>query len=196
MTEENETPDFSKPPDTDEDIDEETGEDIEAEVAAETEAEEAPEADDDADNEPDADSDGGDLVTDEAGAELDKTDEPDEPSEPEPVEPDEEPLTAAENPNDILQADEEAGADADTGTDVEPETEPDAKPVTELDAELDAVSPDTGDHALATAIAETAEAFNEIDVALAADSAEEQVASKNTNRENNETDENEGTNET
>ena len=74
----------------------------------------------------------------------------------------------------------EAGADADTGTDVEP------------DAEL----LDTGDHALATAIAETAEAFNEIDVALAADSAEEQAASKNENSENNENDENEGANET
>ena len=194
MTEENETPDFSKPPDTDEDIVEETAEDIEAEVAAEPESEEAPEADDDADNEPDAESDEGDLVIDEAEAELDEAeallDEADEPDEP--GEPDEEPLTAAENPNDTPQADEEAGADADTGTNVEPETEPETEP----DSEPDAVSLDTGDHALATAIAETAEAFNEIDVALAADSAEEQAASKNENRENNANDENEGTNQT
>ena len=196
MTEENETPDFSKPPDTVEDIDEETGEEIEAEVAAEPEAEEAPEADGDADNETDAESDEGDLVTHEAETELDEADEPGVP--------DEEPLAAAENPNDIPQADEEAGADADTGTDVELETEPDtvtdveSDTVTDVepDAELDAVSLDTGDHALATAIAETAEAFNEIDVALAADSAEERAASKNENRENNENDENEGTNQT
>ena len=197
MSEEDETPDASKPLDTNEDINEETGEDNEAKVAAEPEAEEAleaeeapeakdaPEADDDADNEPDAEPDEGDLVTDEAEAELDETDaaeaelgEADEPDES--GEPDEEPLAVAEELNDTPQTDDEAGANADTRTDVEP------------DAEL----LDTGDHALATAIAETAEAFNEIDVALAADSAEEQAASKNENSENNENDENEGANET
>ena len=195
MSEEDETPDASKPLDTNEDINEETGEDNEAKVAAEPEAEEAPEAqdapeaDDDADNEPDAEPDEGDLVTDEAEAELDETDaaeaelgEADEPDES--GEPDEEPLAVAEEPNDTPQADEEAGADADTGTDAEPDAEPDAELL------------DTGDHALATAIAETAEAFNEIDVALAADSAEEQAASKNEYSENNENDENEGANET
>ena len=185
MSKEDETPDASKPLDTDEEINEETGEDNEAKVAAEAEAEEAPEADDDADIEPVPQPDEGNLGTDEAEAELDETDEAgaelgeaDEPNKP--GEPDEEPIAVAEGPNDTPQADEEASADADTGTDAEP------------DAEL----LDTGDHALATAIAETAEAFNEIDVALAADSADEQAASKNENRENNENDENEGANET
>ena len=176
MSEEDETPDASKPLDMDEEIKEETGEDNEAQVAAKPEAEEALETDDnaydDADNEPDPEPDEGNPLTDDAEAELDETDEPNESGEL-----DEEPLAVAEEPNDTPQADEEAGADADTGTDVEP------------DAEL----LDTGDHALATAIAETAEAFNEIDVALAADSADEQAASKNETRENNE---NEGTNET
>ena len=69
-------------------------------------------------------------------------------------------------------------------------------PMRYRNVEPDAELLDTGDHALATAIAETAEAFNEIDVALAADSAEEQAASKNENSENNENDENEGANET
>ena len=189
MSEEDETPDASKPLDMGEEIKEETGEDNEAQVAAEPEAEEALETDDnaynDADNEPDPEPDEGNPLTDEAEAELDETDEAeaelgeaDEPNES--GELDEEPLAVAEEPNDTPQADEEAGADADTGTDVEP------------DAEL----LDTGDHALATAIAETAEAFNEIDVALAADSADEQAASKNETRENNENNENEGTNET
>lgn len=48
---------------------------------------------------------------------------------------------------------------------------------------------DTSDHALATAIAETAEAFNEIDVALAADIAEEQAASDDENETGDEADE-------
>ena len=183
MSEEDETPNASKALDTDEEINQETGEDNGAKAAAEPEAEEAPKADDDADNEPDAESDEGDLVTDEAEAELDEADEAelgeaDEPSEP--VEPDEEPLAVVEGPNDTPQADEEAGTDGDTETDAEP----------------DAKLLDTEDHALATAIAETAEAFNEIDVALAADSTDEQVASKNENTENNENDENEGANET
>ena len=191
MSKEDETPDASKPLDTDEEIDGETGEDNEAKVAPEPEAEEALEADndadDDADNEPNAEPDEGDLVTDEAEAELDETDEAgaelgeaDEPNES--GEPDEEPLAVAEGPNDSPKADEEAGADADIRTDAEADAEPDTELL------------DTGDHALATAIAETAEAFNEIDVALAADSAGEQAASKNENRENNENDENEGAN--
>ena len=48
---------------------------------------------------------------------------------------------------------------------------------------------DTSDHALATAIAETAEAFNEIDVALAADIAEEQAATDDENETGDEADE-------
>ncbi|HCQ82894.1 MAG TPA: hypothetical protein DIT66_08710, partial [Rhodobiaceae bacterium] len=39
-------------------------------------------------------------------------------------------------------------------------------------AETDTEAPEDGDHALAAAIAETAEAFSEIDVALAADPTE------------------------
>jgi hypothetical protein len=48
---------------------------------------------------------------------------------------------------------------------------------------------DTEDHALATAIAETAEAFKEIDAALAAESTEEQAASLSEDDENEEADE-------
>ena len=48
---------------------------------------------------------------------------------------------------------------------------------------------DTSDHALATAIAETAEAFNEIDVALAADITEKQAASNDENETGDEADE-------
>ena len=47
---------------------------------------------------------------------------------------------------------------------------------------------DTEDHALATAIAETVEAFKEIDEALASDSAKESAVSNNKNGQNGEND--------
>ncbi len=82
-----------------------------------------------------------------------------------------------------LEAAPDADADPDLLTEDEAEVEVEDEAEVEVEAEVDVEIdvdvepdlPDTSDHALATAIAETAEAFNEIDVALAADIAEAQA---------------------
>ena len=133
-------------------------------------AEDAPEPEDEADET------GEDMEAEDAPEPDDEADEADETDDDEADEvaeadtPDEETLAAAEIADD---------AEADTP---DAEAEPDAKAVP------DEQVLDTSDHALATAIAETAEAFNEIDVALAADIAEEQAASDDENETGDEAD--------
>ena len=121
-----------------------------------SESADLPDSEDDAD---DADAEDAPEPEDEADETDDEADETDDEADEvaEADTPDEETLAAAEIADD---------AEADT---------PDAEAVP------DEQVLDTSDHALATAIAETAEAFNEIDVALAADIAEEQAASDDEN---------------
>ena len=84
------------------------------------------------------------------------------------VEPDAESQAAGESAGDIPESIDEASEEASNDADVE--------------------LLDTEDHVLATAIAETAEVFKEIDEALASDSAEESAVSDNKNGESGEND--------
>ncbi|OUW05181.1 MAG: hypothetical protein CBD16_01245 [Betaproteobacteria bacterium TMED156] len=128
------------------------------------EAEDAPEPEDEVDETDDE--------VDETDDEIDETD--DEADETDDDEADE--VAEADATDEEILAAAEIAEDAETDA-------PDAEDVP------DEQVLDTSDHALATAIAETAEAFNEIDVALAADIAEEQAASDDENETGDEADE-------
>jgi hypothetical protein len=134
-----------------------------------SESADLPDSEDDAD---DADAEDAPEPEDEADETDDEADETDDEADEvaEADTPDEETLAAAEIADD-------AEADA-----------PDAESAPDAEAVPDEQVLDTSDHALATAIAETAEAFNEIDVALAADIAEEQAASDDENETGDEAD--------
>ena len=128
--------------------------------ADDADAEDAPEPEDEAD---------------ETGEDMEAEDAP---------EPEDEADETYDEADEVAEADtpdEETLAAAETADDAEADT-PDAETVP------DEQVLDTSDHALATAIAETAEAFNEIDVALAADIAEEQAASDDENKTGDEAD--------
>jgi hypothetical protein len=119
-----------------------------------------------------------DLPDSEDDADVDDADAEDTP------EPEDEADETYDEADEVAEADtpdEETLAAAETADDAEADT-PDAEAVP------DEQVLDTSDHALATAIAETAEAFNEIDVALAADIAEEQAASDDENKTGDEAD--------
>jgi hypothetical protein len=134
-----------------------------------SESADLPDSEDDAD---DADAEDAPEPEDEADETDDEADETDDEADEvaEADTPDEETLAAAEIADD-------AEADA-----------PDAESAPDAEAVPDEQVLDTSDHALATAIAETAEAFNEIDVALAADISEEQAASDDENKTGDEAD--------
>ena len=143
-----------------EDGTDETGEDMEAEDAPEPEDE--------------TDETGEDMEAEFAPEPEDETDETGEDMEAEGAR---EPEDKTDETGD--EADKVAEADT---PDMETLAAAEIAEVTEVDAPSEEAVPDqqvldTSDHALATAIAETAEAFNEIDVALAADIAEEQAVS-------------------
>lgn len=119
-----------------------------------------------------------DLPDSEDDADVDDADAEDTP------EPEDEADETYDEADEVAEADtpdEETLAAAETADDAEADT-PDAE------AAPDEQVLDTSDHALATAIAETAEAFNEIDVALAADISEEQAASDDENKTGDEAD--------
>ena len=135
------------------------------------------------DSEDDADVDDADAEeapepaneADETGEDMEAEDTPEPEDEADEADDEADELAEADTP------DEETLAAAETADDAEADT-PDAEAVP------DEQVLDTSDHALATAIAETAEAFNEIDVALAADIAEEQAASDDENKTGDEAD--------
>lgn len=98
----------------------------------------------------------------------------------------------ADTDDDIAEEIEDAASEdieAETAAETIAEEAPEADDVDEADDQAEAELLDTEDHALATAIAETAEAFKEIDAALAAESTEEQAASSSEDDENEEADE-------
>ena len=162
-----------------EDGTDETGEDMEAEDAPEPEDEtdetdEDMEAEDAPEPEDETDETGEDMEAEFAPEPEDETDETGEDMEAEGAR---EPEDKTDETGD--EADKVAEADT---PDMETLAAAEIAEVTEVDAPSEEAVPDqqvldTSDHALATAIAETAEAFNEIDVALAADIAEEQAVS-------------------
>ena len=135
------------------------------------------------DSEDDADVD--DADAEDAPEPEDEADETGEDMEAEDApEPEDEADETYDEADEVAEADtpdEETLAAAETADDAEADT-PDAEAVP------DEQVLDTSDHALATAIAETAEAFNEIDVALAADISEEQAASDDENKTGDEAD--------
>jgi hypothetical protein len=135
------------------------------------------------DSEDDADVDDADAEeapepaneADETGEDMEAEDTPEPEDEADEADDEADELAEADTP------DEETLAAAEIADDAEADT-PDAEAVP------DEQVLDTSDHALATAIAETAEAFNEIDVALAADISEEQAASDDENKTGDEAD--------
>ena len=144
-----------------------------------SESTDLPDSQDDADAEDapepenEADETGEDMEAEDAPEPEDEADETDDEADETDDEADE--VAEADTP------DEETLAAAEIADDAEADA-PDAEAVP------DEQVLDTSDHALATAIAETAEAFNEIDVALAADIAEEQAASDDENETGDEAD--------
>ena len=132
------------------------------------------------DSEDDADADADDTDAEDAPEPEDEADETDDEAD----ETDDEADETDDEADELAEADtpdEETLAAAEIADDAEADA-PDAEAVP------DEQVLDTSDHALATAIAETAEAFNEIDVALAADIAEEQAASDDENETGDEAD--------
>ena len=107
--------------------------------------------------------------------------------------PEEEEVLEAEDAGD--ESDVEPVADDEENVETDAETlaasesaGDDPEPVDEESDEASVELLDTKDHALATAIAETVEAFKEIDEALASDSAKESAVSNNKNGQNGEND--------
>ena len=125
-----------------------------------------------------------DLPDSEDDADVDDADAEDA---PEPEDEADETDDEADEVADADTPDEETLAAAEIADDAEADT-PDPESAPNAEAVPDEQVLDTSDHALATAIAETAEAFNEIDVALAADIAEEQAASDDENETGDEAD--------
>ena len=134
--------------------------------------------------EPDLSEDDGEFDASESADLRDFEDDADDADAEDAPEPEDEADETDDEADEVAEADtpdEETLAAAETADDAEADT-PDAETVP------DEQVLDTSDHALATAIAETAEAFNEIDVALAADIAEEQGASDDENEKGDEAD--------
>ncbi len=217
VSEEDAAPESAQQSDADEDIQEETGKEIEAEAAEATDdtvADEIPEAEEVADE----------TVAEEIADEISEAKEvADEIPEAEEVadetvaaestdETVAEEMPESKNATDEADVEAEAADEtvaAETEADVEPNAETRAavesagdipEPIDEASEqasnEADVELLDTEDHVLATAIAETAEAFKEIDEALASDSAEESAVSDNKNGESGENDGNEASDET
>lgn len=134
--------------------------------------------------EPDLSEDDGEFDASESADLPDSEDDADDADAEDAPEPEDEADETYDEADEVAEADtpdEETLAAAETADDAEADT-PDAEAVP------DEQVLDTSDHALATAIAETAEAFNEIDVALAADISEEQAASDDENKTGDEAD--------
>jgi hypothetical protein len=134
--------------------------------------------------EPDLSEDDGEFDASESADLPDSEDDADDADAEDAPEPEDEADETDDEADEVAEADtpdEETLAAAETADDAEADT-PDAE------AAPDEQVLDTSDHALATAIAETAEAFNEIDVALAADISEEQAASDDENKTGDEAD--------
>ena len=169
VLEEDATSESAELSDADEDIQEETGQEIEAEAAKSADdtvkAETAADVETDADNEADVETD----ADNEADVETDAENEAD-------VE------TDAENEADV---ETETQAAAESVGDV-PESIDEASDETSNDADIELL--DTKDHARATAIAETVEAFKELDEALASKNATKSAMSNNKNGESGEDD--------
>ena len=167
VSEEDNASESAELPAADEDIQEETGEEIEAETAESADdtvkAETAADVETDADNEADVETD----ADNEADVETDADNEPD-------VEMD------ADNEADV-ETDAETPAGGESAGDV-PEL------INEASNDTDIELLDTQDHARATAIAETVEAFKELDEALASENAEQSAMLDNKNGESGEDD--------
>jgi hypothetical protein len=140
--------------------------------------------------EPDLSEDDGEFDASESADLRDFEDDADDADAEDAPEPEDEADETDDEADEVAEADtpdEETLAAAEIADDAEADA-PDAESAPDAEAVPDEQVLDTSDHALATAIAETAEAFNEIDVALAADIAEEQAASDDENETGDEAD--------